>query len=273
MVRVWLTVGVLIGTFPGTAWAETAPLVIDGFVGYERQADVWHVIGDYGVASLCNDHATEQRGLMEFRVSDVTMPARTATLTIWQLDRISAEGTISLYAYPGNGRLAIDDFGSEGVFVSHVDFPVGYNFGDGVPFDTDVTPAMQLGWVNGWDILGLRLQAEQVTSQSPAVYAADGSPDFGGQPPRLVYETTYPGDATLDGWVNDNDLSVLLSNYWKLGMGWTQGDFSGDGFIADNDLSLLLAHWTGAVVYVPGPATAALLALGSLAVLKRHGCR
>ena len=77
------------------------------------------------------------------------------------------------------------------------------------------------------------------------------------------------GDANSDGKVDDDDLSILLSNWAATGY-WAQGDFSGDGWVLDSDLGLLLANWTGAVAgdaSVPEPATWALLGLGAGMIL------
>ena len=46
-----------------------------------------------------------------------------------------------------------------------------------------------------------------------------------------------PGDANLDGKVDINDLSIVLANYDKNGMAWTEGDFTGDGTVDINDLT------------------------------------
>jgi len=77
-----------------------------------------------------------------------------------------------------------------------------------------------------------------------------------------------PGDADGDGDVDDDDLSLLLA-HWGQDVPCTKGEFSGQPPVDDDDLSLLLANWTGAVSTVPEPASIALIAVGSLALLRR----
>ncbi len=80
------------------------------------------------------------------------------------------------------------------------------------------------------------------------------------------------GDANGDGFVDDNDLSLLLAN-WATDTDWAHGEFSGEAPVDDNDLSLLLANWTGsepAGMTVPEPASLAFLTLGGLGLLRRR---
>ncbi len=83
---------------------------------------------------------------------------------------------------------------------------------------------------------------------------------------------TLMGDVDLSGYVDDDDLSILLAN-WNLYADWTTGDLDQNGFVADNDLSLILASWNDGTPpldgsAVPEPTTLVLLAVGGLALIR-----
>ena len=87
-------------------------------------------------------------------------------------------------------------------------------------------------------------------------------------------ETVLPGDANLDGQVDVNDLTIVLSHFAQTGMAWTQGEFTGDGTVDVNDLTIVLAHYgqsvgasAGSLAAVPEPGSAAPLAGIGLAML------
>ena len=48
-------------------------------------------------------------------------------------------------------------------------------------------------------------------------------------PDSSVSAAALPGDANADGTVDISDLAIVLTNYDKTGMTWSQGDFNGDG--------------------------------------------
>jgi hypothetical protein len=80
-----------------------------------------------------------------------------------------------------------------------------------------------------------------------------------------------PGDASLDGVVNDVDASILAA-HWLMPADalWEDGDFNGDGNVNDADAAILAAHWHEGVEQnstVPEPAVLAMLA-GALAALR-----
>ena len=78
------------------------------------------------------------------------------------------------------------------------------------------------------------------------------------------------GDADGSGFVDDGDLSRVLTN-WNTDSAWAFGNFNGDNTINDDDLSLLLANWTGPPIWqqVPEPAVLGLLAVGAV-LLSRY---
>ncbi len=99
-------------------------------------------------------------------------------------------------------------------------------------------------------------------SWASSVYAADldsdGSVDVLFASPRddkiAWYEnlTPSPGDANRDGFVDDNDLAIMLDNWEQdplIISTWARGNFTegsvGDTDVDDNDLAVLLGNWTG----------------------------
>ena len=61
--------------------------------------------------------------------------------------------------------------------------------------------------------------------------------------PAVVLAHGLDGDANLDGTVDINDLTIVLANYGRTGMGWVQGEFTGDGTVDINDLTIVLAQY------------------------------
>ncbi len=67
----------------------------------------------------------------------------------------------------------------------------------------------------------------------------------------LVPEDKLPGDANLDGVVNEDDAAILADNWGMSGMSWRDGDFSGDGQVGAIDACIMAANW-GATFTPPG---------------------
>jgi uncharacterized protein (DUF2141 family) len=82
-----------------------------------------------------------------------------------------------------------------------------------------------------------------------------------------------PGDANLDGKVDINDLTAVLTNYGETaGATWNAGDFNGDGKVDINDLTAVLTNYghslgasAGGINTVPEPSS--ILALATVAPL------
>ena len=87
---------------------------------------------------------------------------------------------------------------------------------------------------------------------------------------RAAIVAPIPGDANLDGEVDDLDASILGAHWqWQSGGRWAYGDFNADGKVTDADAAILAAHWgehAEGAPSVPEPA-AGVLIVGLLALL------
>ena len=109
--------------------------------------------------------------------------------------------------------------------------------------------------------------------------------EFRGEPvdtTSVLITYTRTGDANLDGTVNDDDVTIMSSNYAP-GVSkpfWALGDFDYNGFVDDDDVTLLGAFYNpnatpligaspaipNTTVPVPEPRTASLVVIGLLIV-------
>jgi len=78
------------------------------------------------------------------------------------------------------------------------------------------------------------------------------------------------GDASLDGVVNIQDLSILATNWEKQPSFWDEGDFNGDAEVNIQDLSMLATNWGAEAAAVPEPACLVLLLAGAGTLIGRR---
>ena len=88
----------------------------------------------------------------------------------------------------------------------------------------------------------------------------------------FLLRTGLPGDANLDGRVNVNDLTIVLTNFGQTRMTWSQGDFNGDGKVDVNDLTIVLSNFdrtagTAGPAAVPEPSVLAMFAAALFGLL------
>jgi autotransporter-associated beta strand protein len=103
---------------------------------------------------------------------------------------------------------------------------------------------------------------------------------------------TLLGDANLDGVVNGEDFTILASNFNQPVTRWDQGDFNYDGTVNGEDFTLLAANFNqetsgaasagdvaaldafaaanGLPLSVPEPASAAIMVMAGLGILRRR---
>jgi hypothetical protein len=87
-----------------------------------------------------------------------------------------------------------------------------------------------------------------------------------------VQFSDLPGDANFDGRVDEEDATILASNWLTLDgtASWSDGDFNGDGNVDETDASLMAGNWLVGVAppaSAPEPGTIALIVLGLMVCL------
>jgi hypothetical protein len=140
-------------------------------------------------------------------------------------------------------------------------------------------------WVSGaTENYGMMVMLTAPTSTSGRPYHHYRSSDYGdgiGEDPLLrpmleISDTggppvPIPGDANDNGVVDDEDASILASN-WQYGPDatWGQGDFNRDGIVDDQDAAIQAAHWGESregTAEVPEPGCIVLLLCGMVSLL------
>jgi hypothetical protein len=104
------------------------------------------------------------------------------------------------------------------------------------------------------------------------LWLRDGSAPIGDGGLEVVVDRfTYnmPGDANLDGLVDQADYTVWYNHYGAAG-GWTEGDFTGDGVVDQADYTVWYNNYGSTGGSVPEPVGLTALVLGGLTILRRR---
>jgi len=113
----------------------------------------------------------------------------------------------------------------------------------------DVRPLLQTSYLAGWSGGRFQIGGGRADASHGLGWADDAVSQV-----KIAY--TFYGDATLDGYVNSDDLTKVLANYLQMtGMVWGQGDFNYDGAVDSTDLTKVLAN------YLQGPIVPGINAL------------
>ena len=92
----------------------------------------------------------------------------------------------------------------------------------------------------------------------------------------LVLAALLDGDANSDGVVSAGDYSSVQSSFGNVSTMILDGDANGDGVVSAGDYSCVQSSFgsmAGGVAPVPEPATLALLSIGGLSALIKHGSK
>jgi hypothetical protein len=78
-----------------------------------------------------------------------------------------------------------------------------------------------------------------------------GSTNFGGtnnvDASSILIESTFKGDANLDGVVDIQDLTAVANHWQQSVTDWSQGDFDGSDFVDIQDLTAVANNWQAGV--------------------------
>ncbi len=127
----------------------------------------------------------------------------------------------------------------------------------------------------GFDIGGFALPLDPETGQKWIQYVwVDDDPGSSATTEIDAFADVAPslaGDLSDDGFIGQDDLDIVLGEWGDTVVPSSQADPSGDGFVGQGDLDIVLADWgEGESQKIPEPASASLLLLGALAMLRRR---
>ena len=167
-----------------------------------------------------------------------------------------------------------------GVYVSHGMFLAGYDALSPAlwlhdPLVGEAGGGEPVGLVEHLDVRGRFEYYSFDLALSPPAGSPTGTEIEARWSNVLVFSIAAAGDADHDGLVDAFDLATLADNYHRPDVGWRGGDFNLDGVVDVMDLGILGTNYAPAGPPaggqpVPEPVAAALLLIGSAAVLRRR---
>jgi peptidoglycan/xylan/chitin deacetylase (PgdA/CDA1 family) len=220
----------------------------------DQQAAITDAAGD---TSDINGHG-EYDGTPQGALDSVSLTGTAANTHLFSPTVSVTPGTtyvlnnfVNVTSTSGEVDFIVDEYNAAGTYISdqyHAGVTGSTNSGD-----------VQVGNVNftytpsSTSVASARLQVIASGANLTAYYdnaqmfpesdAGTGAPsNVTGSAP--VTPVTTSGDLNGDGTVNGLDLSIVLSNWGKIGATAAQGDLNGDGIINGLDLSIVLSDWS-----------------------------
>jgi probable HAF family extracellular repeat protein len=182
---------------------------------------------------------------------------------------IKPDGTVVTLGDLGLASAHAQGINDSGVVVGYDWYKAFVNYtglpGGNIDLGTLISPVSGAGWNFSTSAYAYGID----DNGEIAGYAKNPAGDYQG----YILKPAIPGDANLDGKVDINDLTVVLTNYGKTAMAWSQGCMDGDptGTVDINDLTIVLTNYgkTAALSFaaVPEPSAIAILLAGAIGLL------
>lgn len=181
----------------------------------------------------------------------------------YSIGQLSVDGDI--WMRPGSRlRVEIDNL-EVGAGVGYDQLVVTGTFGAGGLLDLSAVAELSPQIGETYDIV----LADEVVGHFDAIQHAAFDHGIGFRvqylPTRVQLEAGLLGDLTGDGFVDVQDLDLLLANWGDTTVAgdWFAGDADGDGSIGQGDLTVVLDHWSNGTPpspQIPEPSSILLLA-------------